>query len=60
MSHTFLSYLQREHHRLEEELAGLEQQRFPDQMQIARVKKLKLAVKDRIAQTTQTQTDAAA
>ena len=49
MSQTFLSYLNREHQRLEQELAELERQRFPDQTQMARIKKLKLGVKDRIA-----------
>ncbi len=50
MSQKLLSYLNREHARLEKEIAALMKQRFPDEIGIARLKKLKLAVKDQIAQ----------
>jgi hypothetical protein len=51
MSQKFLDYLNHEHARLEQEIEMLtKQQRLPDQIGIARLKKLKLAVKDQIAQ----------
>jgi hypothetical protein len=50
MSQKLLNYLHREHARLEEEIEALTKQRLPDQIGIARLKKLKLAVKDQIAQ----------
>lgn len=49
MSRPFLSYLEREHERLEQELTTLLQQRFPDPLQVARLKKLKLAMRDQIS-----------
>ena len=50
MSQKLLDYLHREHARLEEEIEVLMKQRLADQIGIARLKKLKLAVKDQIAQ----------
>lgn len=49
MSDKDVDYLKREHERLERELEGASQGRFPDQFEIARFKKLKLAVRDQIA-----------
>lgn len=50
MSERFLNYLRREHARLED-LIDQEQRRIlPDQLQLARLKKLKLAVRDQIAE----------
>ena len=48
MSDRFIAYLKREHARLESELERANRQRVPDQMAIARLKKLKLAIKDQI------------
>ena len=48
MSEEFVDYLKREHQRLERELESASQRRFPDQLEIARLKKLKLAVRDQI------------
>ena len=50
MSDYLLNYLKREHARLEGELAEVEANLLPDQVQVQRLKKLKLAVKDQIAQ----------
>lgn len=50
MSDYYLKYLYREHARLEAELEKESSRKRPDQVQIARLKKLKLAVKDQIAQ----------
>jgi hypothetical protein len=50
MSQKFLDYLNREHARLEQEIEVLMKRRLPDEIGIARLKKLKLAVKDQIAQ----------
>ncbi len=50
MSDHLLNYLYREHARLEGDLAKEAGRVLPDQIQIARLKKLKLAVKDQIAQ----------
>lgn len=50
MSDYLLNYLKREHVRLEGELAREEAKFLPDQVQVQRLKKLKLAVKDQIAQ----------
>lgn len=50
MSDYLLNYLHREHARLEGELAKEASHALPDQVQMARLKKLKLAVKDQIAQ----------
>ena len=44
-----IHYLQREHARLEAEIDREARQRVPDEVLIARLKKLKLAVKDQIA-----------
>lgn len=48
MSDKFIDYLKREHARLESELDQANKQVVPDQMTIARLKKLKLAIKDQI------------
>ena len=48
MSDKFVAYLKREHARLESELDRANRQRVPDQMAIARLKKLKLAIEDQI------------
>lgn len=45
----YLIYLNREHARLEAEISNEESRPFPDTFAIARLKKLKLAVKDQIA-----------
>ena len=50
MSNNFLKYLQREHARLGDEIARASRRPVPEQMQLARLKKLKLAVRDQIAQ----------
>lgn len=50
MSDYLLNYLKREHARLEGELAKVEASFLPDRIQLQRLKKLKLAVKDQIAQ----------
>ena len=44
-----IHYLRREHARLEAEIDREARQRVPDEVLIARLKKLKLAVKDQIA-----------
>ncbi len=44
-----IHYLRREHARLEAEIDRETRQRVPDEVLIARLKKLKLAVKDQIA-----------
>lgn len=49
MTDYFLNYLRREHARLDGEIEKERGQRNPDQVLIARLKKLKLAVKDQIA-----------
>lgn len=49
MSEKFVDYLKQEHERLERELEAASSRRFPDQMHLARLKKLKLAVRDQIA-----------
>jgi len=49
MSDKFVAYLKREHARLESEIDEANRLIVPDQMLIARLKKLKLAVKDQIA-----------
>ena len=49
MSAEFVEYLKREHDRLERELDTAMNRRFPDQFEIARLKKLKLALRDEIA-----------
>lgn len=50
MSERFLTYLEREHARLEAAIHDLRLSRFPDDAAIARLKKQKLAVRDQIAQ----------
>ena len=50
MSDRFLSYLEREHARLEAAIDNLRSSRGSDDATIARLKKQKLAVKDQIAQ----------
>lgn len=50
MSERYLHYLQREHARLEEAIDRERQRPLPDQLQLARLKKLKLAVRDQIAE----------
>lgn len=50
MSKTYLNYLHREHARLERVLKQERQRKLPDQLQIGRLKKLKLAIRDQIAQ----------
>jgi hypothetical protein len=50
MSERFLHYLRREHARLEDSIESEQQRPLPDQLQLARLKKLKLAVRDRIAE----------
>ena len=49
MSRKHIEYLRREHARLEAEIDRETRQRRPDEVLIARLKKLKLAVKDQIA-----------
>lgn len=49
MSDRYIDYLKREHARLEGELDRASRQMAPNQLTIARLKKLKLAVKDQIA-----------
>jgi Protein of unknown function (DUF465). len=48
MSDKFIDYLKREHARLESELDRATKQVMPDKMTVARLKKLKLAIKDQI------------
>lgn len=50
----YLDYLRREHARLEREIKTEAKRIQPDQVQIARLKKLKLAVKDQIYAIEQT------
>lgn len=45
---TFVDVLKRRHLKLEHELAAERARRLPDETRIARLKKLKLAVKDRL------------
>ena len=49
MSRKFLDYLRREHARLEDSIERERKRPSPDQLQLARLKKLKLAVRDQIA-----------
>ncbi|HET6526841.1 YdcH family protein [Sphingopyxis sp.] len=49
MSRKHIDYLRREHARLEAEIDREARQRRPDEVLIARLKKLKLAVKGQIA-----------
>jgi len=50
MSERFLHYLRREHARLETLIDSERRRVLPDQLQLARLKKLKLAVRDQIAE----------
>jgi hypothetical protein len=50
MSVRFLHYLRREHARLEDLIDRERERVLPDQLQLARLKKLKLAVRDQIAE----------
>jgi hypothetical protein len=50
MSEQFLRYLKKEHARLEAAIAAERARPLPDQLQVARLKKLKLAVRDQIAE----------
>jgi hypothetical protein len=45
---SLLDHLKRRHARLDHELAAEQARRLPDPMRIQRLKKLKLAVKDRL------------
>jgi len=49
MSRKHIHYLRREHARLDAEIDREMRQRQPDEVLIARLKKLKLAIKDQIA-----------
>lgn len=49
MSSKHIEYLRREHARLEAEIDRETRQRRPDELLIARHKKLKLAIRDQIA-----------
>ena len=49
MSRKFLDYLKREHARLEDSIERERKRPGPDRLQLARLKKLKLAVRDQIA-----------
>lgn len=49
MSDKFVAYLRKEHDRLERELEDARRQRALDQFLIARLKKLKLHIRDQIA-----------
>lgn len=48
-SENHLNYLRREHARLDAEIQKQQRQRPPDEVLVARLKKLKLAIKDQIA-----------
>lgn len=50
MSKVFLGYLRREHDRLEEMIAAARRRPLPDQLELERLKKLKLVVRDQIAE----------
>ena len=49
MSNRFFDYLEREHARLERTIADLGRRPLPDTIEIARLKKQKLLVKDQIS-----------
>jgi hypothetical protein len=49
MMSNHLNYLRREHARLDAEIARIARERRPDEILIARLKKLKLAIKDQMA-----------
>ena len=50
MSECFLDYLRREHSRLEALIDRERRRPLPDQLLLARLKRLKLAVRDQIAE----------
>ncbi len=50
MSERFASYLEREHARLEEAIAREKARPVPGQLQITRMKKLGLALRDQLAE----------
>ena len=50
MSERFLAYLRREHARLQDLIDSEQRRPLPDQLQLARLKKLKLVVRDQIAE----------
>jgi len=60
MSERFLHYLRREHARLEGLIERERQRVLPDQLQLARLKKLKLAVRDQIAEINTAMSDSQA
>ena len=49
MSDKFVAYLKKEHQRLEREIEAALKKLRPDDLLLARLKKLKLAIKDEIA-----------
>lgn len=49
MSNRFFGYLEREHARLDSTIRREQAKLRPDEIEIARLKKLKLAVKDQLA-----------
>ena len=49
MNNRFFEYLEREHARLESAIQNEQAKRRPDDVEVARLKKLKLAVKDQLA-----------
>jgi hypothetical protein len=50
MTNRFFDYLEREHARLERAIAEQGRRPLPDDLEIARLKKQKLLIKDQIAQ----------
>lgn len=48
MSDYYINYLRREHARLEAEISHEQRRPAPDQLLVARLKKLKLGIKDQI------------
>lgn len=50
MSNRFFDYLQREHSRLERAIAEHSRRPLPDDVEIARLKKQKLLIKDQMSQ----------
>lgn len=48
MADRYLTYLSREHARIDNEILQESKQPQPDEVQIARLKKLKLAIKDQM------------
>ena len=60
MSERFLHYLKREHERLEDSIERERQRPLPNQLQLARLKKLKLAVRDQLAEIEASVSDAKA